>query len=445
MLDIIEFPDSHFYPYPAQFNLYRQLFLKDIHYFITIAHRRFGKTEAALQKMAWKTQTRVGNYWFLLPTIAQGRKVVWNGIDMHGRPMRNVIPKKFIAKRPHETDMLYNFKNGSTLQILGSDNYNSLMGGNAIGITLDEYSLCDPRVMQYIMPMIRQNKGWLEIQFTPRGFNHAFDLYEINKDNPEWYCQVLTVDDTVDHEGNPIMSAEDIEKDRRGGMSEERIRSEYYCEFNASCGRAYFAEVFKRLDRDNRILDFPINTQYPVATYWDLGDRDPTAIWLIQNLPENEFAAIYYLELDNSRINEIIPLLEKIRSELGIVYSGHFLPHDGDNTLHGVGISYKQLAAQLGLRMQVVPRITRKTGAIELTNLILPTVKFHKTNCKDGILTLRYYSAKLNKDTTKGKEEVDHNWASHGADAFMTFAQNYKLNNQSFAPAVSYRRNPLNY
>ena len=44
-------------------------------------HRRAGKDSCALNTLAVASQMRVGTYWHLLPTLNQGRKVVWNGVD----------------------------------------------------------------------------------------------------------------------------------------------------------------------------------------------------------------------------------------------------------------------------------------------------------------------------------------------------------------------------
>ena len=54
---------------------------------VAVWHRRAGKDSVALNWAAVAAHMRKGVYWHMLPQIAQGRKVVWNGIDRQGRRM----------------------------------------------------------------------------------------------------------------------------------------------------------------------------------------------------------------------------------------------------------------------------------------------------------------------------------------------------------------------
>ena len=56
--------------------------------------------------------------------------------------------------------MKIRFTNGSLLQIVGSDNFDSLMGTNPQGVVFSEYALQDPRAYQYIRPILAANDGW---------------------------------------------------------------------------------------------------------------------------------------------------------------------------------------------------------------------------------------------------------------------------------------------
>ena len=52
---------------------------------------------------------------------------------------------------------------------------------------------------------------------------------------------------------------------------------------------------------------------------------------------------------------------------------------------------------------------------------------FHKENCKQGIACLREYHKAYNENMQTYSDRPVHNWASHGADAFMTLAQTIHL------------------
>lgn len=69
------------------------------------------------------------------------------------------IPKQLIENM-NGSEMKIRFKNGSLLQLVGSDNFDSLMGTNPQGIVFSEYALQDPRAYQFMRPILAANNGW---------------------------------------------------------------------------------------------------------------------------------------------------------------------------------------------------------------------------------------------------------------------------------------------
>jgi hypothetical protein len=71
----------------------------------------------------------------MLPQFNQCRKAIWEAVNPHTGKRR--IDEAFpvdIRKKTRETDMLIEFKNGSIWQLVGSDNYNALVGSPPVGI-----------------------------------------------------------------------------------------------------------------------------------------------------------------------------------------------------------------------------------------------------------------------------------------------------------------------
>ena len=91
--------------------------------------------------------------------------------------------------------MKIRLKNGSVLQIMGTDQIINV-GINPVGCVFSEFSLQDPKTWAFTRPILRENGGWAIFNFTPRGKNHAYELYLMAKNNPDWFCQKLTIDDT---------------------------------------------------------------------------------------------------------------------------------------------------------------------------------------------------------------------------------------------------------
>lgn len=192
-------------------------------------HRRSGKDKTAVNFTTKKTYQRKGAYYHCLPTYNQARKVLWDAIDKDGFKMMDHIPQS-IRSATNNSEMKITLKNGSIWQAIGADNYDAVVGSNPVGLIMSEWSVSDkyPEAWDYFRPILAENGGWAVFIYTPRGRNHGFQLYQDALRNKDWFCQLLTVDDT-----NAISQA-DIQAERDAGMSEDMIQQEFYCSFLAS-------------------------------------------------------------------------------------------------------------------------------------------------------------------------------------------------------------------
>lgn len=203
---------------------------------VLVWHRRAGKDKACWNYMIKCAFNRIGTYFYFLPEYAQAKKVIWDNIDNDGFRMLDHIPNSLISST-NATDLKITLINGSIIQLIGADNFSkSGVGTNPIGIVMSEYSINLPEVWGFIRPILAVNGGWAIFNFTPRGQNHAYTLYEMAKDNPDWYTQLLTIDDTK------ILIKEDIEKEINEGMSQALADQEFYCKFIESA-TSYFKNI----------------------------------------------------------------------------------------------------------------------------------------------------------------------------------------------------------
>lgn len=203
-------------------------------------HRRAGKDSVAINLMAYLSQMRVGLYYYFAPTQAQCRKIAWDNVDMQGRrPIDQAFPMA-MRKRTSNQEMRLELLNGSIIQVLGSDNYNSVVGSNPCGMIFSEWSLADAQARAYFDPILGLNHGWSIYPYTPRGMNHGWSLYNMASGNPNWFCQRLTVNDTADEHGNPLITPEWIQRERDEGKSEMLIQQEYYCNFQRENEKSVF-------------------------------------------------------------------------------------------------------------------------------------------------------------------------------------------------------------
>ena len=163
---------------------------------LAIMPRRAGKDLTAFNLCVRQCLKKVCVVYYIFPTFAQAKRVIWDSITNSGERILDYIPPELITSK-NSQEMKIRFINGSLLQMVGSDNYDALMGTNPYGVVFSEYSLQDPRAYQFIRPILAANDGWALFISTPRGkANHLYSLYEIAKESDSWKCIKLTLDDT---------------------------------------------------------------------------------------------------------------------------------------------------------------------------------------------------------------------------------------------------------
>lgn len=380
---------------------------------IKVWHRRGGKDLVDFNYTIRETQARVGAYWHVFPTYKQGRKAIWEGITKDGKLYRSFIPDELV-KSINKQEMIYEFKNGSIWRIVGADNINALVGAGPKGVVLSEYSLQSPAAWNYIQPMLLENDGWALFNMTPRGENHAHELVEMAKNNPNWYVDIKTVDDTG------VITPEQIEELRREGKPEEIIQQEYYCSFEGSIHGAYYADQMRKAARDGRLCSVPIDDNALVYTVWDLGVNDTTAVWFYQIIGKEIHIVDFYEASGQGLPHYAAMLIQK-----GYKYAKHFAPHDIKVRELGTGKSRLETAEALGIKFEVVDNVPIIDG-IGAVRGIMSRCWFDAVKCKQGINALKQYRKDWDEKGQRFKDHPLHDWSSNAADSFRYLAVSYK-------------------
>lgn len=384
-------------------------------------HRRAGKDSSVLNFTSKEMFRRVGNYWHLFPKQRQARKAIWNGIDGQGRKILSQVFPQEIVKRQDSTEMMIEVANGSTWQLCGSDNYDSLVGSNPVGVVFSEWSLCDPNAWNYVRPMLAENGGWAIFIYTARGKNHGYTLYNMAKKNPEWHCELLTVNDTRREDGSPVIGPEIIQQERDEGMAEEMIQQEYYCSFDAQIPGAIYAQQLAAARDDGRLTSIPIEPSVKVHTAWDLGVSDAMSIWFFQEVGK-ELRLIHYYENHNQGMEHYIQYLQEFSAKNQVNYGQHLAPHDIEVRELTSGKSRKDTARQMGIKFRTVQRPQRKAEGHQAVRKIFPRLWIDDRRAEHGLNCLASYQYEWDDKKGVFKDSPLHDWASHGADALQTLA-----------------------
>lgn len=381
---------------------------------VAVWHRRAGKDAVCLHRTAVAAHERIGTYWHMLPTNVQGRRVVWDAIDGTGRRVIDHVFPPVLRQRVNSAEMKIDLKCGSIWQVCGSDNYNSLVGANPVGVVFSEFALADPAAWDFIRPILAENGGWAIFAFTPRGRNHGHTLFEMARSNAAWFAEKLDVGHTR------ALPADAIERERLAGMSEAMIAQEFYCSFDAPLVGAYYGDQMAAALDEGRIGRVPWDPDHPVETWWDLGIHDSTAIWFAQQI-DREIWLIDYVE----EAGKGLAYFAKEILERPYAFSRHVAPFDIGYREWGTGKTRLEVARNFGIRFSVAPKLPRADG-IDAARALLHRCRFDEEKCGRGIEALRQYRKVWDDGHCDYRDEPLHDWSSHAADAFRYGAVSLK-------------------
>jgi phage terminase large subunit len=397
---------------------------------VAVWHRRAGKDDICLHWTACAAMERVGVYWHLLPQADQARKAIWDAVNpLTGlRRIDEAFPHA-IRANTRETDMFIRFKNGSTWQVVGSDNFNSLVGTPPIGLVLSEWALADPAAWAYLSPILMDNGGWAVFITTPRGRNHAHKTLQTARKSPGWFAETLTVDQTR------RFTKEALEEERQNLIDiygeddgESSFQQEYYCSFDVAIVGSYFGRELAKAEAEGRITDVPHNPDLPVYTAWDIGRSDATAIWFAQQPIGGAVRVIDYYR----NVGKDVTHYCQVVRERGYSYAEHIWPHDGARGDWSTGKTRPQIAAEHKVSPRILNQEHDVTDGINVARRLLKRCWFDAEKCADGLEALRSYRKEWDDKNRTFKDKPLHDWASDPADAFRYLARGL--------PSVSYEQ-----
>ena len=259
-----------------------------------------------------------------------------------------------------------------------------------------------------IDPTIREEGSeiWASFNTPP---DNALVLKTSYQDNP-YFTDVL-------HEQMEKMKLDDYEKYLNIWMGELKQLAE----------GAIFGKQIINVKRDARETFIPVVNGTLVDTFWDIGKKDPVAIWFMQRVGK-EYRFIDYYESNLEDVDHYVKVLNK----LDYNYGRHYFPHDANQDRLGMKRNVKEQFTDLGIKpITIVPVVKVKQTAIELARNIFPECWFHKGDDERGkridrgMDALSNYRYKYSDDDDVYQKTPHHDWASNGADAFMQFAQGY--------------------
>ena len=390
-----------------------EYFRNDGKHAVCIWHRKGGKDRGATFVESELACKRVGLYWHALPNYADARKVVWDAITPDGKRLIDVSFPPEIIKKRSDHEMKLELVNGSIWQPVGADNYNGLVGAFPIHITWSEFALMHPAARPMLLPGLAAADGTELVITTPRGYNHAYDLYQYALSNPKWFASLLTVNDSG------LLSEETLEG-LRATMPEELFRQGYLCDWSAANVGSVLGRYLEEAEKAGRISS---DVEYDPAGAGihisaDIGRYDTSAWWFWQPC-QGGFRLVDYDEDSGLDAEEWADRLKVKLSLNGYKLERLWLPHDARaKTFAAKHSAVEIFLSQFGAKsVRVVPQM-KKADYINAARLVIRNCQFNTESCKDGLDALRSWQYEFNAETSSFSKDPKHDWASHASEAF---------------------------
>lgn len=360
---------------------------------------------------------------YIAPYYAQAKDVVWAYVKRY----TGGIP----GASPNEGELRVDFAhNGARMRLYGADNYDRLRGIYLDGVVLDEFADQPPQAWrEVIRPALADRKGWALFIGTPKGKNAFYDVYQRAVKDPDWFDLNLKASETG------LLAEEELEALRKE-MSANEYNRELECDFDAAIEGAYYAEGLKEARAQGRIGKVSADPLMALRAYCDIGGpgakADAFAMWICQFVGRSIQVLDYYEAKGQPLAEHVAWLRARQYGKASI-----FLPHDGLSESGPNPGSFESAFRAAGfsattLRNEGSGNAGAKTVRIEAVRRRLPLCWFNEDTTEPGRDALIAYHEKRDEKRGVGLGP-EHDWASHGADAFGLMCVDY-TEPQSSAP-----------
>ena len=188
---------------------------------------------------------------------------------------------------------------------------------------------------------------------------------------------------------------------------------------------AYYAKSLLEARREGRIGRVARDPLMPVYAFWDIGVADATAIWIAQ-FRGREIRVLNYYEAVRQPLAAHLEWLRKNGYGNAICY----LPHDAAKQDAFTAIRFEDHIRSAGFEVITIPNQGKGAALkrVEAGRRIFPAIWFNAETTTPGIDALGWYHEKHDEQRNVGLGP-EHDWASHGADAFGLMCIAYETPN----------------
>lgn len=281
----------------------------------------------------------------------------------------------------------------------------------------EESQNCSERSLQLLRPTIRKKDSEMWFTWNPRRKVDPVDamfrqskpptdaiLVRANWDDNPWFNETRMPQERVDCLENDPDQYDHVWSGQYIGVSKG----------------AYYAKQLAKARAEGRIGKVAEDALLPVRLLCDIGGTGKTSdaftMWA-QQWVSQEIRQLKYYEAQGQEWSHHVNWMREngYTPERAII----ILPHDGKTHDKVHKVSYQSAFEDAGYTVEVIPN--QGTGAamlrVQAARRLMPQMYFDEEGCEGGLETLAWYHPKFHKVTGMDLGP-DHDWSSHGADAF---------------------------
>lgn len=285
---------------------------------------------------------------------------------------------------------------------------------------VEEAQTLSSRSLSLLRPTIREKNSELWFTWNPRHKNDAVDAF-LRGPLPPTNALVIK----ANWSDNPFFP-EVLKQERLDCLSADPMNYDHIWEggYATAIDGAYFQKELTQIRLIGQIGRVSADPLLTIKLFMDIGGTgakaDAFAIWAVQFVGK-EIRVLNYYEAQGQPIQAH---LEWMRSQ-GYTpgKADIWLPHDGETNDRIFDVSYRSAFEQAGYDAEVVPRQGKGAAMmrVEAVRRWLPSCWFDEEKTRAGLEALAWYHEK--RDEVRGIGlGPEHDWASHGADAFGLMA-----------------------
>lgn len=280
---------------------------------------------------------------------------------------------------------------------------------------------------QILIPTLREEgEDWnaeLWVTWNPRRKGSATDTRFRNSDDPRIKVVELNWRD------NPKFPAK-LERDRVRDKRERQDSYDHVWEggYETVVQGAYYAASLTKAKQENRIGRVPADPLMTIRLFADIGGTgaraDAFTMWAAQFVGKEIRVLDYYEAVGQPLAAHLNWMRERgYTPDKAQIW----LPHDGSTQDKVFDVSYESALKSAGYKVTVVPNQGKGAAKarIEAARRLFPAMWFNEATTEAGRDALGWYHEKKDEERNIGLGP-EHDWASHGADAFGLMAVAYE-------------------